>query len=68
MSSFTYSKESLAHIGLHELIVEIHDLDEVLQRRHFNIIVLGLRGLADNLHYIVAFSLDYKIEIDLLIY
>ena len=49
-----YREQRLAHVWLHELVVEVHDLDQILQRAHLDLRVLGLSGLAYDLHDVVA--------------
>ena len=46
----THREECGSHVGLHVLVVEAHDLDQVLQGSHLNIGLVTLRGLAHHLH------------------
>ena len=39
-----------AHVRLHVLVVQRHDLDEALEGRHLDLTVGGLRRFADHLH------------------
>ena len=46
----THREECGSHVGLHVLVVEAHDLDQVLQGSHLHVGVVTLRGLAHHLH------------------
>ena len=46
----THREECGSHVGLHVLVVEAHDLDQVLQGSHLNVGLVTLRGLAHHLH------------------
>jgi len=50
-------EEGGPHVRLHELVVDVHDLDQVLQRGHLDLVVVGLGGLANDLHDVVALRL-----------
>ena len=52
-----YGEESLAHVGLHVLVVEVHDLDQILQGGHLDLIIGRLSCLAYDLHDVVALGL-----------
>ena len=51
-------EQGRAHVGLHELVVERHDLDQALQRGNFHLNVGRLRRFADDLHYEVTLGLE----------
>ena len=50
-------EERRAHVVFHVLVVERHDLDQTLQRGHLDFNLLGLSGLANDLHDEVPFTL-----------
>ena len=56
----THSEESRSHVGLHVLIVEAHDLDQVLQCCHLHIFVGALRCFTHHLHDEVPLVLHDK--------
>ena len=53
----THSEECRSHVGLHVLVVETHDLDQVLQCRHLHVVVWALSRLAHHLHDEVTLDL-----------
>ena len=54
----THSEQRWAHVGLHEVVVEAHDLNQVLQGCHLHRDVGHLSSLTHHLHDDVSLTLQ----------